>query len=173
MMIGIRLLKTLNLIHNKYIVHRDLKPENLLTGNDRQIFLIDFGLSKRYIDTKGVHIPRMENKSFRGTLRYCSINMHMGVENSRRDDLESLGYVLIFFLKGKLPWQGIRTAPNLRAKAIAQKKIKTSLGELCSGLPNELMKYMKIVRDLGFDEKPDYHMLEKLLENAIMISGQE
>lgn len=172
-MVGINILNILTDVHKKHIVHRDLKPENFLIDAKGNMTLIDFGLSKRYIDTRGRHIPRQENKSFRGTLRYCSINMHLGVENSRRDDLESLGYVIIYCAKGKLPWQGIKTEANLRAKAIARKKIKTPLDQLCLDIPSEIYQYMKISRDLGFDEAPDYGHLKKLLESALLVNGFE
>ncbi len=107
--IGHRMINILEAIHNKYILHRDLKPENMLFDpRSRQFFLIDYGLSKRYVDRFGKHILRTINKSFRGTLRYCSLNMHNGVENTRRDDLESLSYVLIYLLRGHLPWMNCK-----------------------------------------------------------------
>lgn len=112
LVIGLRVLDILEGVHGKYILHRDLKPENLMFDPSRgQFFLIDFGLSKRFIDRAGNHIPRNVNKAFRGTLRYCSINMHNGVENSRRDDIESLSYLLVYLHKGTLPW--IRSAVGL------------------------------------------------------------
>ena len=108
LVIGLKMLGILKEVHAKGILHRDLKPENIMyEPNKNQLYLIDFGLSKRYIDRLGNHIPRAVNKLFRGTLRYCSLNMHLGIENSRRDDLESLAYVLIFMIKGTLPWVGL------------------------------------------------------------------
>lgn len=102
------MLSALEAVHSKFILHRDLKPENILfdpiSGN---FSLIDFGLSKRYVDTTGRHIVRQSNKCFRGTMRYCSLNMHNGIENSRRDDIESLAYVLIYLQKGTLPWMNM------------------------------------------------------------------
>ena len=171
-MFGINALKILQGIHSKYIVHRDLKPENFLIDSKNKLTIVDFGLSKRYVDHKGRHIPRTENKAFRGTLRYCSINMHLGVENTRRDDLESLGYVIIYFMKGRLPWQGIPSGQN-RTKAITQKKIKTSLDELCRGTPKEMQEYMSVCRNLGFDETPDYKQLIDFLHSALVTSGHE
>ena len=106
------MLQVLEAIHNKFILHRDLKPENIMYNPVNGKFsLIDFGLSKRYVDKSGRHILRATNKCFRGTLRYCSLNMHNGVENSRRDDIESLVYVLIYLLKGSLPWMSQNVLP--------------------------------------------------------------
>lgn len=114
-------------VHNLYIIHRDIKPENFLISKDGKgpLYIIDYGLSKRYVDDQGRHIPRATNKGFRGTLRYASINMHQGIENSRRDDLESLGYVLIYLIKGKLPWQNLKVPRKRKSEQIARVKTIT------------------------------------------------
>ena len=141
-----------------------MKPENLLVGANGfgKLIIIDFGLSKRYVDQKGNHIQRIDNRPFRGTMRYCSINMHMGVENSRRDDLESLGYVLIYLMKGRLPWQNLRSDRMEKDEKIKKVKIGTSIESLCDGLPLEFTEYMRAVRNLGFSEIPDYQGYKKL-----------
>jgi serine/threonine protein kinase len=112
LMIADQLIQRIEYMHSKSYIHRDIKPENFLLGLGKKsniIYIIDFGLSKKYRDTKTLqHIPYRENKNLTGTARYASINAHLGIEQSRRDDLEAVGYVLIYLAKGFLPWQGIR-----------------------------------------------------------------
>lgn len=112
LMIADQMISRLEFLHKKGFIHCDIKPENMVIGrgyNLNVIYLIDFGLSKRYVDEKGNHIEYGESNLMRGTARYMSINGHLGINLSRRDDMESLGYVLIYLLKGSLPWQGLAT----------------------------------------------------------------
>ena len=127
--IGIQLIKRIKHVHKKHHVHRDLKPDNFMTGyykSDNKIYLIDFGLSKKYYSSsKKQHIKLKFGKNLVGTARYCSRNAHKGYELSRRDDIESIGYCLIYFLKGMLPWQGIKVKKiGDQFKKIAEKKLK-------------------------------------------------
>jgi casein kinase I family protein HRR25 len=136
--------------------------------------MIDFGLAKRYRDPKtGLHIPYRDGKSLTGTARYASINTHLGIEQSRRDDLESLGYVLVYFLRGELPWQGLK-AKTMKEKyeKIMEKKISTQIEVLCKGFPGmiyfnnleEIQVFIHYTRDLRFDDRPDYGFLKRLIK---------
>ena len=123
-------LQRVEYFHSKSFIHRDVKPDNFTVGRDKKkgvIYIIDYGLSKRYRNPKtGEHIPYRDNKSFTGTARYASINTHLDIEQSRRDDLEGIGYVLMYFNKGKLPWQGIN-AKTKKEKYDKIRDIKVSI----------------------------------------------
>lgn len=163
-------------IHTKNYIHRDIKPDNFLMGLGKQgnlVYLIDFGLAKQYYDPNLMrHIPIRENKSLTGTARYASVNTHQGIEQSRRDDLESLGYVLMYFNRGSLPWQGLK-AQNKRQKyeKIREKKLATSVEELCLGYPPEFAEYINICKSYKFDESPNYAKLKGLIKNLFKKSG--
>ncbi len=139
------------------------------------IYAIDFGLAKRFRDPKtGDHIPYRDGKSLTGTARYASVNTHLGIEQSRRDDLESLGFVLMYFNRGSLPWQGLRAKTKKeKYEAIKEKKISTSIEALCKGYPEEFATYLNYCHKLGFDEKPDYGLLRKLFKDLYIKKGFE
>lgn len=141
-----------------------------LGPHTRHVYLLDFGLAKRYRDPRTLfHIPYRDQKSLTGTARYASLNTHMGIEQSRRDDLESLGYVLTYFLKGSLPWQGLKAATKEEKYAkILQKKRTTSIEQLTNELSPEFALYFNYVRSLQFDERPDYTYLRKIFRNAFI-----
>lgn len=165
-----QLLKRLEAFHARNFVHRDIKPENFLVGlGDRKhlVHLIDFGLAKRFYDARSRrHIPYREDKSLTGTARYASLWAHKGAEQSRRDDLEALGYVLVYFLRGNLPWQGLASqTKEEKYKKIFECKASCPLEDLCSGLPNEFLAYLRYCRSLAFDEVPNYSSLRKLFRD--------
>ncbi len=154
-------IKLIQKVHEERIIHRDIKPDNFLIGtnehNKDTIFIIDFGLAKVYKNAEGQHIPYREGKNLTGTARYASIYTHMGYEQSRRDDLECIGHVLLYFLRGSLPWQGLPgRSKNEKYKAIKKRKIETSLDELTKNHPIEFKQYMEYCRQLKFDTEPDY-----------------
>ena len=139
-----------------------------------QVNIIDFGLAKKYRDSEThLHIPYREKKNFlTRTTRYASINTHLGVEQSRRDDLESLGYVMMYFCRGSLPWQGLEAA-NEKEKndQIMKKKMTTSTEVLCRGFPKELEIFLNYSRSLRFDDEPDYAYLRKLFRDLFVREG--
>lgn len=170
LMIADQCILRLEYVHGKSFIHRDIKPDNFLMGLGRRsslVYLIDFGLAKRYRDPRThVHSMYRENKHLTGTPRYASINNHLGIEQSRRDDLESLGYVFMYFLRGSLPWQGLR-APNKRSKyqKIMERKMSTPIDLLCKGYPDEFRVYFEYCRALRFGDKPDYTYLRSLFSD--------
>ena len=193
-LIGKEMVKRLENMHEKGILHRDLKPNNLTWGNYNSsynnlsnynslnndnynykldintIYLIDFGLSCSYwengLTTK--HYKLRNGLNFVGTLRYASLNSHKGIRQGRRDDLESMIYILIYFLKGKLPWQDIKVKQKEeRHKLIFQIKSKVSIESLCQDLPSEFADLLKYVKSLKFDEKPIYCKFYAYFHNLI------
>ena len=160
----------LEYIHNKNIIHRDIKPENFLIGinnNKNILYLIDYGLSKKYKNKKGFHIPYIEGKKLIGTIKYISINTLLGIEQSRRDDLESLSYTIIYLLKGNLPWIGLKVKnKNEKIEKIMNMKMYSKLDEICDGLPKEFAIFLQYTRDIGFNQTPNYNFLRKIIENV-------
>eukprot|EP00736_Rhodelphis_marinus_P008629 Rmarinus@m.12800 len=167
LMLADQMISRVEYVHSKSFIHRDIKPDNFLMGLGKKsniVHIIDFGLAKKFRDPRThQHIPYRENKNLTGTARYASINTHLGVEQSRRDDLESLGYVFMYFLRGSLPWQGLRAATKKQKyEKIAEKKMSTHLDVLCKGYPREFKDYLEYCRNLRFDDKPNYDYLRRL-----------
>ncbi|KAL3618222.1 Casein kinase 1-like protein 2 [Castilleja foliolosa] len=176
LMLADQMINRVEFIHSKSFLHRDIKPDNYLMGLGKranQVYAIDFGLAKKYRDSSThQHIPYRENKNLTGTARYASMNTHLGIEQSRRDDLESLGYVLMYFLRGSLPWQGLK-AGNKKQKyeKISEKKVSTSIEALCRSYPAEFASFFHYCRSLRFDDKPDYAYLKRIFRDLFIREG--
>jgi len=171
-----QLLSRLEFLHTKSFIHRDVKPDNFLIGLGRHhntVYIIDFGLAKRYRDPRThKHIAYREHKNLTGTARYASINTHIGIEQSRRDDLESLGYVVMYFLRGSLPWQGLKAnTKKQKYERILERKMATSPEQLCKGFPSEFRSYFEYCRALRFDDRPDYSYLKRLFSELFLRKG--
>jgi len=174
--IGYQMVERIQYVHSKGYIHRDIKPGNFVVGRgekSRIIYLIDFGLSKRYIDPQTEkHIPYREGKGLTGTARYVSLFTHYGIEQARRDDIESIAFNLIYFAKGKLPWQGVKTKNKKeKHKKIMESKLAYSPDILCSNLPEEFVKLLKYSRKLEFEQEPDYQSIKLMFKNYIVKNG--
>ncbi|KAG2372969.1 hypothetical protein C9374_012999 [Naegleria lovaniensis] len=193
LMLADQMIQRIEFTHRRNFVHRDIKPDNFLMGRkgsnmlqllngtsyqptstngnlntENTVYLIDFGLSKMYYSEKG-HIPLRKDKHLTGTARYASLNNHKGYEQSRRDDLESLGYVLLYFLKGALPWQGLTgNTKEDHYNNIYHKKKNIKVVSLCKGFPVEFATYLNYARGLKFYQEPDYLYLRNLFLNLFI-----
>ena len=170
--IAYQLLYIFELMHNNNIIHRDIKPANIAIGREEKskyIYLLDFGLSKKYRSSKTKkHFPFTQGKKLIGNARYSSINALNGNTQSRRDDLESLGYLLLYLLLGRLPWQGyISHSKEDKYYKIKQIKNQTTPEELCEGLPPQFEEYIKYTRNLEYEQDPDYNYLRNLFLSVL------
>jgi len=150
-------------LHSYGYIHCDIKPDNFMVGVDNVVHLIDFGLARffRHPITH-IHFPQTTGNNLVGTFRYASINSHMGIDQSRRDDVESLGYTLVYLIYGKLPWQGIRSSQNTDRLATVLRR-KRRICEQDSNIIPALATFLRYAQSLAFEEKPDYIDLHALL----------
>jgi serine/threonine protein kinase len=168
-LLAIQLIDVMQFIHDCGYIHRDIKPDNFVIGNEDKstVYCIDFGLAKKIYKkgSKNEHISFKTGHKFLGTLRYASIAAHKGYEQSRKDDLEAIGYLLIYLFRGNLPWMGIKHKDKTeRYRLIQEQKEKLTEEELCDKLPKEFLVYLKYVRNMDFEEKPHYNSLKKMFQ---------
>ena len=176
--LGLQMVEILEFIHNKHIIHRDIKPDNFVMGRgekSKYLYLLDFGLAKKYRSSTTLkHYPMIKKKNLTGTARYASINALNGLTQSRRDDLESVGYVLLYFLRGKLPWQGLHVKKKEdRYHKIMEIKIETSPHQLCKGFPKEFEEFVEYTRNLEYEQDPDYKNLKQLFNSILKEDNSE
>ena len=177
-MLGYQMVNILQYIHDRHIIHRDIKPDNFVMGakeDNAKLYILDFGLAKKYRSSRTlIQYPFIKKKKLTGTARYASINALEAYEQSRRDDLESVGYVLMYFLRGNLPWQGLKVrSKEDRYKKILEKKKETSSQELCRDFPYEFYEYVEYTRNLEYEENPDYDFLRRKFSDVLKASNEE
>jgi casein kinase 1 len=178
LMLGDQMINRVEYVHSKHHIHRDMKPENFLIGLGKRanlVYLVDYGLAKKYRNPKTLqHIQYSEKSQLTGTARYASINTHLGIEQSRRDDLESIGYLLVYFARGALPWQGLKAnTKKEKYERIMAKKISTPVETLCKSLPEEFATFLRYCRSLRYEEMPNYKFLRGLLRDLMQKESLE
>ena len=171
-LISIQVIERIQFVHSRYIIHRDIKPDNFLIGKEdpNVIYIVDFGLSKKYrSSTTKKHVPFRITGKLTGTMRFSSPNALRGGEQSRKDDLISIGYMIIYFMRKKLPWQQFNRVKNDIEKYIRIYKMKKEMKpeQLCKNLPSEMVHYMRYVQKLGFEQEPDYKYLKDLFRSIL------
>jgi len=167
LLLAFQMINRVEFIHKKNVLHCDIKPGNFVMSASYfggKVYIIDFGLAKRYMTNKG-HIPLLYGDGMTGTARYASLNVVQGVELSRRDDMESLAYVLIYFLRGSLPWQGLKVSGTKQQRFEKMVEMKQSIKpeELCKGYPGEFGAFLIYCRSMEFESMPNYDMIRRSL----------
>ena len=177
-MLAYQMIDILQFIHERHIIHRDIKPGNFVMGLGKEnldLYMIDFGFAKKYRSNKTYKInPMTKGHKLTGTARFASINAMKGYEQSCRDDLESLGYLLFFFLRGNLPWQGLKekTKEELNIRILDMKE-KTKTEELGVNLPIQFSELLEHAKNLKYEEQPDYNLFKKKMKEVVCINGNE
>lgn len=182
-MLGIEMVKRVQYMHSKGFLHRDIKPNNFMLGkfsksleylNEKTVYVIDFGLSKEYVDFEtSQHLPFKDGRRFIGTPRYASIRTHLGYRQSRRDDLESIAYILIYFILGELPWQGVKAKSKTEKKEkILEIKLKANFS-LDKRIPIQLINFLDYTKQLKYEERPDYKLIYRQLNKLLYESGDK
>ena len=177
-MLAFQMIEVLKYIHSKHIIHRDIKPDNFVLGSDEYnayLYLVDFGLAKKYRSSKTLkQNPYMKKKKLTGTARYASIHAMEEMEQSRRDDLEAVSYVIMYFIRGNLPWQGLKLKSNEdRYQKILEKKKEISTEELCAEYPKVFYEFVKYSKGLKYSEEPKYDELKKNFVNWVVNHEKE
>ena len=171
LMVGLQMLERIEYIHKRNYIHRDVKPDNFVVGygkKSNKVYMIDFGLAKKYLLKDNSHIPYKDNKNLTGTARFASLNTHLGIEQGRRDDLEGIANVLLYFVKGAVPWQNLK-ANNKKEKyeKIMEKKLSIPIERLCDNLPDVFKQLFIYSRTLDFEETPDYEYLKDMFKKCM------
>ena len=176
-MFAIQALERVEYVHSKNYLHRDIKPANFLVGNpdQSQIYLIDFGNARKYRSSRtGKHLPFSRNYKIYGTTIFLSLNVLKGIEQTRKDELESLGLVIIYLYKGYLPWSNYKFKDIFQAlEKIKAIKENLSMKQLCHGLPIEMFEYMNYIKNMSFEDTPDYRYLQSLFLNILKKIGEK
>lgn len=170
-MLADQILSRLEYIHSVGYVHRDLKTDNFLVGKgsfSNRIFMIDFGLSSKFLGSDGKHREMSSGKYFLGTSRFASLRTHQGYSQSRRDDLEQLVYIMIYMYRGRLPWSGLNIKDAAaKERKIGQIKADLSYNQICAKCPQEFEHLLFYARNMEFSEAPQYDMCHALLQSVL------